>query len=285
MLISYILFSSGSETLPVNAAITLEIQAPETPSSLTFAGENVPLNEYGIYEKFDNELISNAYFHSNTIKMMKRANRWFPIIEPILKENNIPEDFKYLALAESGLQNVTSPSGAKGFWQFLKKTAQQYGLEVNKDIDERYNVLLETQAACDYLQDAHQKLGNWTLAAAAYNAGMDKITKRLKEQKVSCYYDLALNTETSRYLFRILAIKTILENPQKYGFRLSPKDFYPPEKYTTIQIDTSINNLVDFARERHINYRILKNANPWMRSDKLPDKSRKVYSIKIPETK
>ena len=285
VLISFILFSSDPEVMSTPAEITIEVQSPEVPKSLQFANEKVPLQEYEIYERFDNELISNAYFHSNTIKMMKRANRWFPLIEPILKQNGIPEDFKYLALAESGLQNVTSPSGAKGFWQFLKRTAQQYGLEVNKEIDERYHVLLETQAACEYLQDAHNKFGSWTLAAASYNAGMDKITKRLEEQEVSNYYDLALNTETSRYLFRILAIKTIFENPQKYGFLLTQKDLYHSINYRTVKIDTTIDNLVDFAHNQNINYRILKAANPWLRSDHLPDKSGKLYILKIPKSK
>ncbi len=284
---SFVLFSSQKE-IPKPAPVSqfpLKILAPQIPEQLSFAGEKVPLDEFGILEKFDNELISNVYFHSNTIKMLKRSAKWFPIITPILKENNIPEDFKYLALTESGLQNVTSPSGAKGFWQFLKKTARQYGLEVNKDIDERYHVALETQAACDYLNDAYQKFGSWTLAAASYNAGMDKIAERLASQKANSYYDLYLNTETARYVFRILAIKTIFENPEQYGFFLTEKDFYPPYKTRSIVVDTTIDDLVDFAKQNDISYRILKAANPWLRSDKLPDQSGKKYIIEIPVRK
>ncbi len=283
---AFILFSSQKK-IPATAPppFPLKIIAPEIPETLSFAGEQVPIEEYGIREKFDNELISNVYFHSNTIKMLKRSAKWFPLIIPILKKNNIPEDFKYLALTESGLQNVTSPSGAKGFWQFLKKTARQYGLEVNRDIDERYHVALETQAACDYLNDAYKKFGSWTLAAASYNAGQDKIADRLATQKENSYYDLSLNTETSRYVFRILAIKTILENPAKYGFSLSESDLYPAYKAQHIEVDSTIDDLAEFAKQHGISYRILKSANPWMRSNKLPDQSGKKYIIDIPVNK
>ena len=272
---------SGKQNPAQSNKIKLTVTSPEIPGTLSFAGEETPLFRNDIYERLDNELISNTYFHSNTIKLLKRAKRWFPVIEPILRENNIPEDFKYLALAESGLQNVTSPSGAKGFWQFLKKTAQEYGLEVNKDIDERYHVEKATRAACQYLNDAFEKYHNWTLAAASYNAGMDYISDQLENQKVNNYYDLYLNPETSRYIFRILAIKTIFENPQKYGFYLNQSDLYQPLEYTTVKIDTTINNLVDFAKKHGMTYNRLKSLNPWLRSDKLPDASRKTYLLKI----
>ena len=281
--LAWISFSSNQEIPTKSKAINLKITAPKIPEKVSFASETVPLKEIGIYEKLDNELISNTYFHSNTIKMFKRAKRWFPLIVPILKEHNIPEDFKYLALTESGLQNVTSPAGAKGFWQFMKTTAKEYGLEVNKDIDERYDVEKETHIACQYLNDAYQKYENWTLSAASYNAGMKKITAQLEKQKTTNYYDLSLNTETSRYLFRILAIKLIFEDPEKYGFYLTQDDLYYPIKYKTVEIDTTIPNLVDFAISNDISYRLLKASNPWLRSDKLPDESRKIYTIKIPK--
>ncbi len=281
--VAWLSFSSNQEIPAKSEKINLKITAPKIPKVISFAGETVPLKEYGIFEKLDNELISNTYFHSNTIKMFKRASRWFPLIVPILKEHNIPEDFKYLALTESGLQNVTSPAGAKGFWQFMKTTAKEYGLEVNKDIDERYHVLKETHAACEYLNDAYEKYGNWTLAAASYNAGMKKISAQLEKQKTNDYYNLSLNTETSRYIFRIMAIKLIFEDPEKYGFYLNQSDLYHPIKYRTIKIDTTINKLIDFAIDNGTSYRILKASNPWLRSDRLPDESRKVYEIKIPK--
>ena len=213
---------------------------------------------------------------------IKRANKYFPIIEPILKKNNIPEDFKYLAVIESGLENVTSPSGAKGFWQFLKSTAKEYNLEVNYAVDERYNLEKSTQAACDYLNEAFEKFNSWTLAAAAFNMGMNGLQKALDNQKVENYYDLHLNSETSRYVFRILAVKEILQNPQKYGFVIRKQDMYFTEKYYVVEIDSTVHNLYEFCENYSINYQQLKKYNPWLLTSKLPDESRKKYFLKIP---
>ena len=252
------------------------------PKNVDFAGEKVDVNSNNLWERFDKELLKNTYWQSNTMLYIKRANKYFPVIEPILKKNNIPEDFKYLAVIESGLENVTSPSGAKGFWQFLKSTAKEYDLEVNYAIDERYNLEKSTQAACDYLNEAFEKFNSWTLAAAAFNMGMNGLQKALDNQKVENYYDLHLNSETSRYVFRILAVKEILQNPQKYGFIIRKQDMYFIEKYYVVEIDSTIHNLYEFCENYSINYQQLKKYNPWLLTSKLPDESRKKYFLKIP---
>jgi hypothetical protein len=215
--------------------------------------------------------------------MLKRASRYFPVIEPILKKNNIPDDFKYLALIESGLTNVVSPSNASGFWQFLDKTARQYGLEVSEQVDERYHIAKSTEAACKYLKSANSEYNNWTLAAASYNAGQGRIGRELKRQGTTAYYDLYLNNETSRYIYRILAMKLIYENPARYGFYLRNKDLYPPISTYSILVDTSINDLVNFAARNKVNYKILKEFNPWLRNDELKVSPGKSYTIDLPE--
>ena len=252
------------------------------PKNVDFAGEKVDINSNNLWERFDKELLKNTYWQSNTMLYIKRANKYFPVIEPILKKNNIPEDFKYLAVIESGLENVTSPSGAKGFWQFLKSTAKEYNLEVNYAVDERYNLEKSTQAACDYLNEAFEKFNSWTLAAAAFNMGMNGLQKALDNQKVENYYDLHLNSETSRYVFRILAVKEILQNPQKYGFVIRKQDMYFTEKYYVVEIDSTVHNLYEFCENYSINYQQLKKYNPWLLTSKLPDESRKKYFLKIP---
>ena len=259
-----------------------KVFAFDKPDALNFAGEGVPLYSSEIWERFDNELLRNVYFQSNTLLYFKKANKYFPIIEPILKEYGIPDDFKYLAIIESGLENVVSPSGAAGFWQIMKKTAKEYDLEINDDVDERYNLEKSTIAACNYLNDAYQQFGEWTIAAASYNMGRAGISRRLKEQRVENYYDLYLNTETARYIFRILAIKEILQNPQKYGFTFIKKDLYMMPNYLIIEIDSSITNLYDFADSQNINYKLLKKSNPWLRSSSLKNTFNKTYKIKIP---
>lgn len=260
-----------------------KIFTPEVPNEINFAGEEAPLNLIYVAEKMDREFLINTYWHNSTILSIKRSNRWFPIIEPILKKNNIPNDFKFLALIESGLMNVKSPAGALGFWQFLEKTGREYGLEVNKEIDERYHVEKSTQAACDYLNDSFEEFRDWTLVAAAYNAGKRRIREAIEKQGIRDYYNLYLNEETSRYIFRILAIKTIYEHPTKYGFYLRNVDLYPVIPTTSIEVNSTIPDLVQFARDQNINYRVLKEFNPWLRSDKLPDESGKTYFIKIPK--
>jgi hypothetical protein len=213
---------------------------------------------------------------------MKRANKYFPIIEPILKKNGIPDDFKYLAVAESGLQNVVSPAGATGFWQIMRATGKEYGLEVNSNVDERYHVEKATQVACDYLNKWKNRFGSWTLTAAAYNAGPAGVQKYMDIQQVDDYYDLLLGQETGRYVFRILAIKEILSHPEKYGFQLDQDDMYEKVPTFTVEIDTAVSNWADFAEQYEINYKILKRHNPWLREPHLNNASRKKYTIEIP---
>lgn len=268
-----------------NEAFTAHNQAYAIaiPDKMDFAGEEVSLDLFYVREGLDKELLVNAYWHSNTIQLLKRAARYFPVIEPILKKNNVPDDFKYVALIESGLLNVVSPSNASGFWQFLDKTARQYGLEVTEQVDERYHVAKSTEAACKYLKAAHAQYSNWTLSAASYNAGQGRISREWERQKTRDYYDLYLNAETTRYIYRILAIKLICENPARYGFYLRNKDLYPPIATYSITIDTSITDLVNFAAQNKVNYRILKEFNPWLRTDQLKVLPGKSYRIDLPE--
>lgn len=258
-------------------AITFNI-----PDSLRFAGEPVPMNLTDVRERIDKELHINTYWHNNTIFLMKRANRWLPQIEEILRENNIPEDFKYLPLIESGLMNDVSPKDAVGFWQILKSAGKENGLEITKEVDERYDPLKATEAACRYLKKAYSKFGNWTVVAASYNRGMGGMERALENQKVNSYYDLFLNDETSRYVFRIIACKEIIENPTRYGFKINPKHLYVPEEVKYIEVRESIKDLVDFAKENGTNYKLLKRHNPWLRDEKLTVKKGKVYRIAMP---
>jgi len=259
-----------------------KVYNPPMPTSIDLAGEKAPLNLFFVSEKLEKEILKNAYWHSNTLLLFKRANRWFPIIEPILAKNNIPNDFKYLAVIESGLDNVVSPAGARGFWQFMSSTAKEFDLVVSKDIDERYNVEKATQAACDYLNEAYTRFGNWTLVAAAYNRGMGGISKQLKAQQVNNYYDLSLNSETGRYVYRILSIKAIFEQPSKYGFQLREVDLFPPLQTYSIDIDSSITSWGSFAKANNISYGMLKELNPWLRRSSLTNKSGKKYKIALP---
>ncbi|HAQ71965.1 MAG TPA: murein transglycosylase [Flavobacteriales bacterium] len=259
-----------------------KIFALNLPSELDFASENVPLNLIDVTEKMDRELLVNTYWQSQTLLLLKRSNRYFPVIEKILKEEEVPEDFKFLALMESGLTNVVSPAGATGFWQLMKDAAKERGLEVNSTIDERYHLEKSTRAACAYLKEAKEKFGSWTLAAASYNMGMTGLSNQLERQKATNYYDLVLNEETSRYIFRILAAKLILSNPKDYGFIYRDEDLYGPLRFKEFEVDTTINNLADFAFENGINYKTLKYLNPWLRDGYLPNSSGKNYAIQIP---
>jgi len=252
------------------------------PNNLQFAGERVPLFDFTVYESMERELVVNTYFHSQSILMHKRANRWFPMIEKILKKNGVPDDFKYISLIESNLSNVVSPKGATGFWQLLSGTAREYGLEVNREVDERYHVEKATEAACKYILKAYKRFGNWTLAAASYNIGMEGLKKQLEKQKASTYYDLSLNSETARYIFRLLAVKEVISNPKQYGFIFRKKDLYPFIKTKTIHIDSTITNFADFASEHKISYKILKYFNPWLKKPTLTNKNKKSYLIQIP---
>jgi len=254
------------------------------PDSANFAGEPVPMDIFYVREQFDRELTVNTYWHSSTILSIKRAARWFPVIVPILAKNGIPEDFKYLALIESGLLNVVSPAGATGFWQFLEKTGKEYGLTINNEVDERYHVAKATEAACAYLNKSYIKFSNWTLVASSYNAGQGRIDETIDKQQVRSYYHMFLPEETSRYIFRILAIKCIYENQVKYGFKLAPGDLYDPLDIKTIKITESISDLPAFAREHKTTYRMLKELNPWLRSDKLTVRGGEEFFIALPNS-
>lgn len=253
------------------------------PTAIDFAGESTPLNIVDVYERMDRELLINVNLHSSTILIIKRANKFFPIIEPILAKYNIPDDFKYLAVIESSLVTASvSKAGASGIWQFMKPTAVERGLEVSESVDERYHLEKSTEAACKYLIAAKERLGSWTLAAASYNGGTAGISKQLESQQVANYYDLLLTDETSRYVFRILALKEIMKNPVGYGFTISPNDLYKNNTTTKIEIDSSISNLATFAKQKGINYKILKYYNPWLRDKKLDNLNKKKYIIELP---
>lgn len=272
-----------AEKRPVSLEqIVLRSNDIEFTEDITFAGERVPLEMFNIRERYEREMLSTCYFHSNTMLLVKRSSRWFPVIEPILAKYGIPDDFKYLCVAESTLSNAVSPAGAVGFWQFMERTGKEYGLEINKDVDMRYNVELETEAACRYFLKSYEIYHNWTLVAASFNAGTRRLNKFLKEQKVHSYYDLLMADETERYIFRILAFKTILSNPEKYGIYVSKKLEYKPYKYKTVIVDKSVDSWADFALEHNITYKLLKVFNPWLRSNSLKVKHGEIYEIKIP---
>ena len=258
------------------------IYAIEIPEVLDFCGESMPIHTPDIRERIDRELLVNTYWQSNGLLMFKRAKRYFPIIEPILESYGVPNDFKYLALIESGLQNVTSSAGAKGFWQIMKPTGKEYGLEINSNVDERNNLELSTIVACKYLLKAKAEFGNWTLAAASYNAGIRGVSKQLERQAVSSYYDLLLGEETGRYMFRIVALKEIITHPKKYGFNFLEKDLYSVIPTYKVKVDTAVSNFVKFAEKYDLNYKQLKIHNPWLRESFLNNNSRKVYSLEIP---
>jgi hypothetical protein len=255
--------------------------ATDIPEELTFAGEDVPLQFFDVREALDRELVSNTYFHSQSIRNIKLANRFFPVIEPILKDNNIPDDFKYLVIAESGMENVVSPAGAVGFWQITKGTGIDYGLEINDEVDERYHLEKATLVACKYLQESYLKYGNWTMAAASYNAGRRGMDREIDRQYESSYYDLLLNEETSRYIFRILAFKLIIDNPSEYGFHLSNQDLYPQLNYEIVEVSEAVSDFATWASEHNTNYKMLKYLNPWLRENKLTNSQGKTYQIRI----
>ena len=274
---------SGSESVESETKDSYTVYGVDIPGKVAFAGEPVPLDLFDVKEALDRELLSNTYFHSQTIRLIKLANRYFPQIEPVLKKNLVPEDFKYLALAESGLTQAVSPAKAVGFWQLMKGTALEYGLEVGSEVDERYNVALSTEVACQYLIDSYKKYGNWTMTAASYNAGRRGMDRQIERQKKDNYYDLLLNEETARYLFRVIAFKLIFEDPAAYGFTISDKDLYPEIPVYSVEVDSAIADFTDFAAEYGSNYKILKYLNPWLRDTKLTNPSNKKYEILVPE--
>jgi hypothetical protein len=260
---------------------TYKIKALKLPKQLDLARERVPLEINDVKERMERELLVNTYWQSNGILLIKRAHKYFPIIEPLLKKYNLPDDFKFLALAESGFTDETSSAGAAGMWHFMRATGKQYGLEINDNVDERYNIEKSTKVAAEYLISAKENLGSWTLAAAAYNAGNYGVSRRLKAQQVESYYDAKLPNETERYVFRILALKEIISNPAKYGFIFDKEDLYTIEETRTVKVDTVIKNLAVFANNFGMNYKELKIHNPWLRENRLNNRSRRLYDIKV----
>lgn len=278
-------YSGGSENDPISTGNrdSFTVYGVEVPGKVNFAGEPVPVDLFDVKESLDRELLSNTYFHSQTIRLIKLANRYFPVIEPILKQNLIPDDFKYLAVAESGLTQAVSPARAVGFWQLLKGTAQENGLEVGKEVDERYHIAKSTQAACNYLISSYQKYGNWSMTAASYNAGRRGMNEQIGRQKKENYYDLLLNEETARYLYRVVAFKLIFENPSVYGFNIPENELYPRIPTHTVLVDSTVADFADFAASYDTNYKILKFLNPWLRDTKLTITGGKTYEIILPE--
>ena len=260
------------------------IYPPDMPSSLKFCGESVPLTRLDVREALDREVLVNMYWQSNTLLYLKRAGQWFPLIEKVLREENLPSDLKYLAVIESGLMQSVSPAGAAGFWQIMKTTGVEYGLEVNAEVDERYHVEKATRAACKYLRQAYARFGNsWSTAAAAYNMGMQGMSNQIAFQEVASYYDLFLNDETARYVYRILAIKLIMERPENYGFHLRNADLYSQPDTRSVTVSSSVASLVKFAAQHNTTYKMVKLLNPWLRGRSLPIRAGKIYSILLPD--
>lgn len=269
---------------PIVSDISVEAQgaAPKLPVKLDFAGESVPLKDIEVRERLDREIIVNSFRHSSTLLLMKRANQWTSVLKKILREQDVPEDFVYLSMAESDFSQVSSPSNASGFWQFLKPTAIQYGLIVNDEVDQRFDIEKSTYAACKYLKDSYNQLGSWTLAAAGYNMGMSGVGRQATEQGSNNYYDLYLNTETSRYVFRILALKIIHSNPSHFDYRIDPSDLYEPYQYKEIPVSGSVNSWISFAKENGVSYKELRRHNPWIRSTSMKNSANNTFIVKIP---
>lgn len=253
------------------------------PDSLRFAGEWVPLYEDEVREKLERELLVNVFWESHTSYIIKRAYRWFPMIEAMLRKEGIPDDFKYLAVAESELSNVTSPAGAKGFWQIMSYTGREYGLEISGQVDERYDPVKSGEVACKYLRQAYEQFGNWTVAAASYNMGRAGIQRQMKRQKTTSYYDLVLNRETSRYIYRILAFKLILENPERYHFHIPESERYQMPEMREMTIEKSISDLVSYAHSQGTSYKTLRHYNPWIKGYTLRVPSGRTYVIQLPK--
>lgn len=285
-LVSQLFIHSSSPDLPNkedSKSGNYYISAINIPEKMTFAGEAVPIERYDVKESLDRELLVNTYWQSQTLLFIKRAHRYFPIMEPILKEYGIPDDLKYLAVIESGLVPAAkSPAGAVGLWQFMKATGREYGLQVNSEVDERYHTEKATIAACKYLKKMNDHYKSWALSAAAYNAGRTGVNRQLSRQKADSYYDLVLGEETGRYVYRIIALKEILNDPEKYGFHVDEQDLYQQVDYTTVEIKKGIPNIADYAHEYNTTYKQLKNLNPWLRENVLTNSSKNTYEIKLP---
>ncbi|WP_343330066.1 lytic transglycosylase domain-containing protein [Polaribacter staleyi] len=285
LIVTFLFFNAinKNETDPeTSTAKTYKIKALKLPTNLNLAGERVPLEIPDVRERMERELLVNTYWQSNGVLLIKRANKYFPILEPLLKKYGLPDDFKFLALAESAFIDETSSAGAAGMWHFMKATGKEYGLEINSNVDERYNIEKSTKVAAEYLIKSKERFNSWTLAAASYNAGNYGVSKRLDTQEVDNYYDAKLPNETERYVFRIIALKEVISNPKKYGFVFDNEDLYTLAETRTIKVDTAISNITHFAKKFGMNYKEFKIHNPWLRENKLNNKSRKVYEIKIP---
>jgi hypothetical protein len=268
---------------PPAPALTQHISPPPLPKYIDFAGEPVPLQNFDVRESLQRELAVISYWHASMLYTLLLAHRFFPIIEPILKEEGVPDDFKYLCVAESNLQQAVSPSKAVGFWQFLEATAKEYGLEITAEVDERYHIEKATHAACAYLKKAYQKYGNWTMAAAVYNVGATNIDNQMERQTQHSYYDLLVPEETSRYVFRAVVFKMVMSRPAAYGFHVSDDDLLAPLQWMDVKITGAVAAWADFAAEHGTNYKIFKYFNPWLRDDKLTNAARQTYIVKVPK--
>jgi membrane-bound lytic murein transglycosylase D len=275
-------FGRSPETLNQQFDTLYTIKSFKLPDLVTFAGEKMPLENFDTRESLEREILTSAYRHSSTILIIKRAHRYLPIIEKILMDNNIPDDFKYLVAAESEFSNMISPAGATGFWQIMPETGKEQGMEINTVVDERYNLEKSTQFACDFFKKSYEKYGNWTLAAASYNGGRNGLDEQIGIQNQHNYYDLLLNDETARYIFRVVAYKLIINDPVAYGINITDKDLYPELNCYEVKVDTSVTNFSQFAEKFGTNYKILKFLNPWLRKPFLTPKPNKEYYIKIP---
>ncbi len=275
--------TADEKTGDENENYNYSVKAVKIPENIEFAGEEVPLKYFDTRESLDRELLINTYWHSQTLLFIKKANRYFPVIEKVLKANNIPDDFKYLTLAESGLANIVSPKHAVGFWQLLEETAKDYGLEITTEVDERYHLEKATEAACKFFRESYEKYNSWTLAAASFNAGRRGIDRQTEKQKQNDYYDLLLSEETARYIFRVLAFKLVLSDPEEYGFYLNDDDLYSEIPYYEVSIDSAITDIAEFAITHSTNYKMIKLLNPWLRENSLAGNSKKSYIIKIPQ--
>jgi len=275
-------FGSNQESVHPLSDSVYSIRSYKLPDQVTFAGEKMPLDNFDTRESLEREMLISAYRHSSTILIIKRANRYLPVIEKILKKNNIPDDFKYLAAAESEYSNMVSPAGATGFWQIMLETGREQGMEINTVVDERYDVEKSTQFACDFFLKSYEKYGNWTLVAASYNGGRAGVDDQIEIQHQNNYYDLLLTEETARYIFRVVAYKLVISDPASYGFNIGKDDLYPELKYYNVKVDSAITNISDFAEKFGTNYKMIKFLNPWLRKPYLTPKPHKEYLIKIP---
>lgn len=274
----------SSSQLATNDQLPQRVVAVPMKSDYTFAGERFPVEEFDVRERLDRELMVNSYWHSSTLLNLKNAHRYFPVIEPILARHGVPDDFKYLAVAESSLRNAVSPAGARGMWQFMKGTGQEYGMEINGEVDERYHLEIATEAACKYLKSKYERYDSWLLAAVSYNAGAARISNETEVQRADDVFDLNLGEETARYPFRLMAIKEIMSDPETYGFYLNPEDKYAPlDDYSTIVVTESVDNWGDFAKKYGTSYRLLKVYNPWLRDSKLTVSKGNSYEIRVPK--